>query len=144
MKMKLSDLVKLPNNPRKISKVDMDRLIASVKKFGILEGRPFLVSNRTGENVIIGGNMRYEACKELGIAEVPVNVLEGLSEDDEREIIIRDNVSNGEWDMALLEDEWDAGELAEWGVDINFSIDEPTSEEDDFEEDAETKTDIFV
>jgi len=118
--MKLSELKKLENNPRTIKKEDMDKLVESIKKFGILEARPLIVSTRTGENVIIGGNMRYEACKKLGIKEVPVHVMENLTEEDEREIVIRDNVSNGEWDMEALANEWDAGELKEWGVEVKF------------------------
>ena len=91
---KLSELKKLENNPRTIKSEDMDRLIASIKKFGLLEARPLILSNRTGELVIIGGNMRYEACKKLGIKEVPTELIENLSEEDERELVIRDNVSN--------------------------------------------------
>ena len=72
---KLSELSKLSNNPRKISESDMARLLESVKKFGILEGRPLLLSDRTGELVIIGGNQRYEAAKKLGIEEVPTELL---------------------------------------------------------------------
>lgn len=62
---KLTDLTKLANNPRTISIEDMERLQASIQKFGVLEARPLILSNRTGELVIIGGNMRYEACKKL-------------------------------------------------------------------------------
>lgn len=62
---KLTDLKKLENNPRTISIEDMERLQASIQKFGVLEARPLILSNRTGELVIIGGNMRYEACKKL-------------------------------------------------------------------------------
>ncbi len=130
---KLSDLKKLPNNPRTITREDMQKLKASIKKFWVLEARPLILSNRTGELVIIGWNMRYEACIELGIEEVPTNLIEGLSEEDEREIIIRDNVNNGEWDMEALANEWSDDPLGEWWVDISFSVEEPTAEEDDFD-----------
>lgn len=130
---KLSDLKKLPNNPRTITREDMQKLKASIKKFWVLEARPLILSDRTGELVIIGGNMRYEACIELGIEEVPTHLIEWLSEEDEREIIIRDNVNNGEWDMEALANEWSDDPLAEWGVDISFSVEEPTAEEDDFD-----------
>lgn len=122
--LKLSDLRKLPGNPRKISADDFDRLKKSIAKFGVIPGRPFLVSNRTGENVIIGGNQRFEACKALGIDEVPVHVMAGLSEAEEREIIIRDNVSNGEWDYRELEREWNIDDLADWGIDTTGMRDE--------------------
>lgn len=123
---KLADLKKLEGNPRTISKEDMARLVESVKRFGIIEGRPLLLSNRTGELVIIGGNQRYEAAKKLKLKEVPTELMEGLTEEQEREIIIRDNVANGEWDMDALASDWDTKKLAEWGVDAEFMHDDST------------------
>ena len=142
--MKLTELKKLEWNPRTISKEDMERLKESIKKFGVIEWRPFLVSNRTWENIIIGGNQRYEACKALWIKEVPVHIMEWLTEEQEREIIIRDNVSNGEWDMDILANEWEVEQLKDWWVDINFETVEPTAEEDDFEVDGGIQTDIVL
>jgi hypothetical protein len=113
---KLSDLVKLKNNPRIIIAEDMQKLKESIKKFGVLEARPLILSNRTGELVIIGGNMRYEACKDLKITEVPTQLMEGLTEADEREIIIRDNISNWDWDMSALANEWSDDALSDWWV----------------------------
>ena len=82
--------------------------------------RPIILSDRTGHLVIIAGNQRYEACVQLGIKEVPTVLIPNLTEDREREIIIRDNVSNGEWDMSRLF-EWDCRKLIEWGLDgISF------------------------
>lgn len=131
---KLTDLEKLQWNPRTIKKEDMDRLIQSIKSFWVIEWRPFLLSNRTGKLVIIWGNQRYEACKKLWIKEVPTHLIEWLTEEQEKEIIIRDNVSNGEWDMDLLANEWDTQSLIDWWVDINFETVEPIAEEDDFDE----------
>lgn len=144
MRIELSKLKKLEGNPRIIKKEDMDKLKASIKKFGVIEWRPFLVSNRTGENIIIGGNQRYEACKALWIKEVPVHIMEWLTEEQEREIIIRDNVSNGDWDMDILANEWEVEQLKDWWVDINFETVEPTAEEDDFEVDEGIQTDIVL
>jgi len=114
---KLVELKKLPNNPRTIKKVDMDRLKQSIKDNpDYFEARPLILSNRTGELVILAGNQRYEAAKSLGMDEVPTFLIEGLTPEREREIIIRDNVSNGEWDMDALANEWDIDLLQEWGV----------------------------
>jgi len=132
-KIKLSELKKLEWNPRTIKKEDLDKLTKSIEKFWIIEWRPFLVSNRTGENVIIWWNQRYEVCKKLGIKEVPVHIMEGLTEEEEREIIIRDNISNGEWDWDILANEWDKEELEEWWLDVQFETVEPEAEEDDFD-----------
>ena len=56
------------------------------------EARPIILSDRTGELVIIAGNQRYDASVELGLSDVPTVLLHGLTEEREREIIIRDNV----------------------------------------------------
>lgn len=132
---KLSELHKLEGNPRTISKEDMDRLVKSIKKFGVLEARPLILSDRTGELVIIGGNQRYEACRKLGIEEVPTELIQNLSEADEREIVIRDNVSNGEFDWRMLEEEWNADDLEAWGL-PKVSFD--TEEEEEKPERSET------
>jgi len=144
LKLKLSELKKLEWNPRTIKKEDLDKLTKSIEKFWIIEWRPFLVSNRTWENVIIWGNQRYEVCKKLGIKEVPVHIMEWLSEEEEKEIIIRDNISNGEWDWDILANEWDQEELEEWGLDVQFETVEPEAQEDDFEVDEGIQTDIVL
>ena len=132
-KLKLSELKKLEWNPRTIKKEDLDKLTKSIEKFWVIEWRPFLVSNRTGENIIIWGNQRYEVCKKLGITEVPVHIMEWLTEEEEKEIIIRDNISNWEWDWDILANEWDKEDLEEWWLDVQFETVEPEAEEDDFE-----------
>ncbi len=144
LKIKLSELKKLEWNPRTIKKEDLDKLTKSIEKFWVIEWRPFLVSNRTGENIIIWGNQRYEVCKKLGIKEVPVHIMEWLSEEEEKEIIIRDNISNWEWDWDILANEWDKEELEEWWLDVQFETVEPEAEEDDFEVDEGIKTDIVL
>lgn len=114
----LSELVKLENNPRTIKKADFEKLKTSIKDNpDYFEARPIICSDRTGKNVILGGNQRYEAAKALGMSEVPVIVLHGLDEAREREIVIRDNVNNGDWDFDILANEWDAEQLQEWGLD---------------------------
>lgn len=119
---KLSELKKLPNNPRTIKKEDMERLKKSLKDNpDYFEARPIILSNRTGDLVILAGNQRYEAAKALKMDEVPTFLLEGLTEAREREIIIRDNVSNGDWDMDALANEWDTQELTDWGLDLDWS-----------------------
>ncbi|MBR2140899.1 MAG: ParB N-terminal domain-containing protein [Rickettsiales bacterium] len=109
----------MSNNPRRITKENFDKLKQSIKDNpDYFEARPLIVSNRTGENVIIAGNQRYKASQQLGLEQVPCVVLEGLTEEKEKEIIIRDNVELGEWDYDILADEWDSDELNDWGVDM--------------------------
>ena len=114
---RLTDLKKLPNNPRTIKKADFEKLKISIKNNeDYFKARPLILSDRTGELVIIAGNQRYEAAKSLNMFEVPTYLLSGLTEEREKEIIIRDNVANGEWDWDLLANEWDTSDLREWGV----------------------------
>jgi hypothetical protein len=116
---KLNELKKLPNNPRIIRDKQFKTLCDSIRdnpKY--FEARPVILSNRTGEMVIIAGNQRYEAAKSLKLKEVPTFLIEGLDEAKEREIIIRDNISNGEFDMSALANEWSDLPLVEWGVDL--------------------------
>jgi ParB-like chromosome segregation protein Spo0J len=116
---KLKDLNKLEGNPRIIKDDDFQKLCTSIKANpDYFEARPLILSNRTGQLVIIAGNQRYEAAKHLGLKEVPTYLIEGLTEEREREIIIRDNVNNGQWDWEQLANTWSAEQLKDWGVDV--------------------------
>jgi DNA modification methylase len=114
---KLTELKKLPNNPRIIKDKQFKTLCDSIRDNPeYFEARPVILSNRTGELVIIAGNMRYEAAKTLKLEEVPTYLIEGLTEAKEREIVIRDNISNGEFDFDLLANAWSDLPLVDWGV----------------------------
>ena len=116
---KLTELKELSGNPRTISKKQFETLKTSLQNNAdYFEARPIILSNRTGELVILAGNQRYKAAKSLGLESVPTILLEGLTEEREREIVIRDNVENGDWDMDALANEWDAGQLQDWGVEL--------------------------
>ena len=131
----LDSIKQLENNPRYIKKEDFERLCASVQNNPeLFEAQPIILSNRTGENVIIAGNQRYKAALEVGLKEVPTILLEGLTEAKEREIIIRTNVQNGKWDYDILSSgAWgEVEELADWGVeDVDFLSD--TNDESDID-----------
>jgi hypothetical protein len=116
---KLSTLKKLEGNPRIIRDKQFQNLVASIKenpKF--FESRPLILSNRTGSLVIIAGNQRYEAAKAAGLKEAPTYLMEGITEEKEREITIRDNTQQGAWDMDALANNWSDLPLVEWGVDL--------------------------
>ena len=131
----LDGIKQLENNPRYIKKEDFERLCASVQNNPeLFEAQPIILSNRTGENVIIAGNQRYKAALEVGLKEVPTILLEGLTEAKEREIIIRTNVQNGKWDYDILSSgAWgEVEELADWGVEgVDFLSD--TNDESDID-----------
>ena len=115
----IKDLKELPGNPRIIKKDQFEKLKQSIKdNADYFEARPIILSDRTGELIILAGNQRYKAAKAIGMTEVPTILLPNLTEEREKEIIIRDNVENGDWDMDILANEWDPAELEEWGVDV--------------------------
>jgi len=132
---KLSDLKKLPNNPRTIKTDSFEKLCESLKNSpDYFEARPLILSDRTGELIVIAGNQRYEAANANGSKEAPTYLLSGLTEEREREIIIRDNVNNGTWDWNIIANEWDAEQVAEWGLEIpDFNTETLEAEEDDFD-----------
>lgn len=141
----LDQMKPLENNPRWIKKEDFERLCASVQNNPeLFEAQPIILSNRTGENVIIAGNQRYRAAIEVGLKEVPTILLEGLTEAKEKEIIIRTNVTNGKWDFDVLASGlWgDVDELTDWGVE-NISFFSESNDETDidslFEEASNTE-----
>jgi site-specific DNA-methyltransferase (adenine-specific) len=83
---------------------------------------------------VLGGNMRLKACKEAGLKEVPIIMADNLTEEQQREFLIKDNVSGGEWDWDILANEWEVEQLEEWGLDIPVNLEvELEAEEDDFD-----------
>ena len=113
----VAEIHELEGNPRVIKKDQFEKLKTSIKNNpDYFEARPCILSNRTGVLVVIAGNQRLRASRELGMTEVPTILLEGLTEEREREIIVRDNVENGEWDYDVLANEWETTDLEDWGV----------------------------
>tara|TARA_R110002020_G_scaffold194059_8_gene394655 strand:- start:81 stop:632 length:552 start_codon:yes stop_codon:yes gene_type:complete len=114
--MKISQLQPNENNPRIIKDGKFKKLVQSIKDFPeMLELRPIVIDE---DNVILGGNMRYRACVEAGLKDVPVKIAKGLTEEQKQEFIVKDNVGFGEWDWAMLGNEWDNVKLGEWGMDV--------------------------
>jgi hypothetical protein len=105
-----------PKNPRLIKDDAFKKLVLSLQDFPeMLELRPVIVN---ADNVILGGNMRYRAAKEVGLKQVPVIKASTLDEARQAEFIIKDNVPAGEWDGEILANEWDASLLNEWGLNV--------------------------
>ncbi len=114
-------------NPRFIKDDAFKRLVKSLDDCpDLFRARPLICSDRTGELIVLGGNMRLRAAKELKYKEVPVIIMPGLTEEQEQEITIKDNGGFGEWDFEILANEWSHLPLVEWGVDIPEGlIDQP-------------------
>jgi len=142
--VKLSEIKSNPNNPRIIKDDKFKKLVKSIQEFPkMLEIRPVVVN---ADMIVLGGNMRLKACKEAGLKEVPVIFAHDLTEEEQKQFIIKDNVGFGEWDWDMIANEWDAEEVEEWGLDIpEFSIkEELEAEEDDYEMPDELQTDIVL
>jgi hypothetical protein len=113
--VKISTVKTNPNNPRVIKDEKFEQLVQSIKDFPkMLEIRPIVVND---DMIVLGGNMRLKACKEAGLKEVPIIKASDLTEEQQREFIIKDNVGFGEWDWEQLK-EWDSEELEAWGLDV--------------------------
>lgn len=126
--MKISDIKPNPDNPRTIKDDNFKKLVQSIKDFPeMLDARP-LVLNK--DNVILGGNMRFKAAKEAGLKELPVKIVD-WSEDKQKEFIIKDNVSGGDWDWDTLANEWSAEDLDKWGLETPDGWGEPDEIEED-------------
>lgn len=141
--VKISDIKSNPNNPRVIKDEKFEKLCNSIKEFPkMLELRPIVVND---DMVVLGGNMRLKALKHLGLKEAPIIKASDLTDDQQRQFIIKDNAGFGEWDWDMLANEWDTAELDEWGIDVPaFAETELEAEEDDFEVPDEVTTDIVL
>jgi ParB-like chromosome segregation protein Spo0J len=128
-----------PNNPRLIKDDKFKKLVQSIKDFPeMLDIRPIVVNQ---DMIILGGNMRYKACQEAGLKEIPIIVTD-LTEEQQREFLIKDNVSGGEWDWDILANEWEVEQLEEWGLDVPINLE--TEEQEDLSDDIEINFRIEV
>ena len=114
-KVKITEVISNPNNPRLIKDDKFKKLVKSIQDFpDMLNVRPIVVNK---DMVVLGGNMRLKAIKEAGIKEINVDIVD-WNEQQQKEFIIKDNASFGEWDWSDLANNWDSEELTDWGVDI--------------------------
>jgi hypothetical protein len=121
---KIGDIKMNPNNPRTIKDDKFRQLVKSITEFPkMLELRPIVVND---DMIVLGGNMRLKACKEAGLSEIPVIKASELTDEEQRQFIIKDNVGYGEWDFSMLKNDYSTDELEDWGLDIpDFTIPTP-------------------
>tara|TARA_R110000787_G_scaffold11896_3_gene38838 strand:+ start:115 stop:648 length:534 start_codon:yes stop_codon:yes gene_type:complete len=114
-KVKISEVISNPNNPRFIKDYKFGQLVKSIREFPkMLKVRPIIINDK---NIILGGNMRHKAAIEVGLKEVYVLKLDDLTEEEQKEFIIKDNIGFGEWDWDILANDWDVNQLSDWGLD---------------------------
>lgn len=118
--VKIKDIKSNPNNPRVIKDDKFHKLCESIKAFPkMLELRPIVVND---DMVVLGGNMRLKALKHLGLTEAPIIKASELTEEQQRQFIIKDNAGFGEWDWDILANEWNVEELSQWGLDMPIHV----------------------
>jgi len=115
----------VPKNPRFIKDTRFEKLVKSLQDNPeMLSARELLVYQHENQFIVIGGNMRLRAAKELGYKDLPCKVLTDLTSEQIRAIVIKDNVSFGSDDFESLSNEWDSLELEEWGIEVqNYNTD---------------------
>ena len=146
--VKVSEVKPNPKNPRIIRDDKFKKLVNSIQEFpDMLNKRPLVCfTDKDGKYVVLGGNMRLKASKEIGLKELPIVLADEWTEEQKAEFLIKDNVGFGEWDWDQLTSEWDAEKLDEWGLDVP-EFDSPIeieAEEDNYEMPDEVHTDIVV
>jgi hypothetical protein len=147
--VKINEVKPNPKNPRLIKDEKFKKLVKSIQEFpDMLNKRPLIVfTDVDSKYVVLGGNMRLKACKEVGIKEIPVIVADEWTEEQKAEFLIKDNVGFGEWDWDGLANEWDVEKLQDWGLDLPVDlsvVEELEAEEDDYEIPNEINTDIVL
>lgn len=119
----------LPSNPRSITREKMELLKTNITDYPeMLSLRSLLIYPiDDGKYILIGGNMRYRALKELGYTEAPCIIIpKETSIEQLKAYTIIDNNGFGKWSWDMLANEWDELQLVEWGVDLPII---PTGEE---------------
>ena len=144
--MKLKDIKPNKANPRTIKDDKFRKLLNSIQEFPkMMELRPMVID---ADGTVLGGNMRLKALQELGYTEIPdtwVRRAADLTDEEKQRFIIADNVGFGEWDWEALANEWDAGDLSDWGLDVPDTFGtQAEAEEDEYEMPEEVHTDIVL
>lgn len=116
----IKDIIPNKDNPRIIKDEKFKKLVKSIKNFPkMLEIRPIVIDDN---GIILGGNMRYKACQEIGLKEIPTIKASDLTEQERKEFILKDNNSFGDWDKSLLSS-WDKETLMDSGFEEFDMID---------------------
>jgi hypothetical protein len=114
VKLPLKEVKLNPKNPRTINKKQFEALKQSILNSPkVLELSPLILNE---DHIVLGGNMRLKAITELGFTEVPCIIVSGLSEEKQKELVIKDNINYGDWDWNVLIDEWTIPVLTDMGL----------------------------
>lgn len=131
----------VPANPRILRDERYGQLVESLRKDDLTGVLPLKVYKHGSEFVVLGGNMRLKALRELKDERYAVSCVlipEDTPIEILRKIVVLDNSTFGEWDMDMLANEWDAVELSDWGVDVP-EIDEKGEDKEQIHEKLQDK-----
>ena len=119
MKVSIKDIKPNPRNPRVIKNERFAKLCTSLQEFPeMLEKRPLVCFTDTdGKFVVLGGNMRLKAAKEIGLKELPIVLADDWTAEQKDQFLIKDNIGLGEWNFDELQADWDVEQLEVWGLD---------------------------
>lgn len=113
--IEISNIKENKKNPRSITDDNFESLVNSLENFPeMMNYRAIIVNRETME--VIGGNQRLKAAKKLGWEKIPVVFADTLTEDQINEFIIKDNISQGEWDTIKLEEKFSDFPLSDWDL----------------------------
>ncbi len=111
-------------NPRDLTGDGFAKAKQSIKDFPeMLEVRTLVAVKHEDRFVVIGGNQRLRAMRDLDYDNAPVMVVD-WPVDKINEFIIKDNVEYGVWNFDLLANEWDVQELMDWGLEVNVDLED--------------------
>lgn len=117
-------------NPRDLTGDGFAKAKQSIKDFPeMLEVRTLVVVKHGEMFVVIGGNQRLRAMRDLDYDTAPVMVVD-WTVDKINEFIIKDNIEYGVWNFDLLANEWDSVPLVEWGLELPYSLEQDILDED--------------
>ena len=135
MQVPINKIKPNPKNPRTIKDERFEKLKKSIQDFpDMLNKRPLVCFTDTDNKfVVLGGNMRLKAAKDLGLKELPIILADEWTEEQKAEFLVKDNVGFGEWDWQQLNSDWDTEQLEGWGLEVP-GFDNPVDYSDKNEE----------
>ncbi|MFH2076106.1 MAG: DNA methyltransferase [Pseudomonadota bacterium] len=115
-KVKLDEIRLNPDNPRTITKQAMARLVKSLQDFPeMMEIREVVVDETM---TCLGGNMRTIALRKAGAKTATAKIVSGLTAEQKREFVIKDNTNFGDFNLDDLANSWSDLPLADWGLSL--------------------------
>jgi hypothetical protein len=100
LKVPIEEVEPWEKNPRGIKTKDYERLKKQIQKLGVY--KPLVVCKEGGKYVVLGGNMRIRALKELGFKEVDISVVKTKTEKEKIEYALSDNDRVGYYEEEKL------------------------------------------